>query len=292
MAGYIYNMATRLKKYGGILKEAFTLFIKNDPLKLGGATSFFTLFALPPVLTILIQLLSLFIDPQSIRQEMFISLSELFGKETVRQLVSVIRALRQLNGNLFSTILVFVFLLFVATTVFKIIRSSINQIWAVAPAKGKRVMTGLKDRLLSVGVIIVTALLFSVGMLTEALQLFAGNFFIKLFPSVSGLLSQGLAFVVSVFIISLWFTIVFKYLNDRHPGWRVAWAGGLFTSVLFSIGKFILHVLLTYNNINNIYGASAAIVLLLLFVFYSAMILYFGAAFTKVWGEYREKEYK
>lgn len=283
-------MAMALKAYGSILKETFTLFIKNEPLKLGGATAFFTLFALPPVLTILVQLLSLFIDPQSIRQEMFVSLTDLFGKEAVRQIISIIRGLRQLNSNLFSAVLLFVFLLFVATTVFKVIRSFINQIWGVASAADKKTITGLKDRLMSIGVILITALLFSIGMLLETVEIFAGNFFRKLFPVVSGLLSQSLAFMISLFFIAVWFAVLFRYLNDNRPAWRLAFTGGLFTSVLFSIGKLILHFLLTYNNINNIYGASAAIVLLLLFVFYSAMILYFGAAFTKVWSTYKEKK--
>ena len=279
-------MASVLTIYGRIIKDSSRLFIKNDPLKLGGATAFFTMFALPPVLTILVQLLSLFIDPQAIRHEMFISLSEMFGKEAVRQIISVIRAVKRLNSNLFSAVAIFLFLLFVATTVFKVIRSSINQVWEVEPAPGKKVVAGLKARLSSIGVIVITGLLFLTGMLIETLQVFAGNYFIKLFPSVSGLLSQLLSFIISVFIIACWFTIIFKYLNDKHPAWRVAFTGGLVTSVLFSVGKIILHVLLNYNNINNIYGASAAIVLLLLFVFYSAMILYFGAAFTKTWGLY------
>ncbi len=276
-------MATKLKTYGSIIKDAVRLFMKNDPLKLGGATAFFTLFALPPVVTILVQLLSVFIDPAAIRHEMFASLSDIFGKEAVSQIISVISAVRRLNSNWLSAVLVFAFLLFVATTVFKVIRGSINQIWAVEPGNEKKIIAGLKARLLSVAVIAVTGLLFSIGMLVEALEVLAGNYFVKLFPSVSVLLSQGLAYIVSIFITAIWFAIIFKYLNDRQPVWRVAWAGGLFTSMLFSIGKIILHFLLTYNNISNIYGASAAIVLLLLFVFYSAMILYFGAAFTVAW---------
>jgi len=283
-------MAMALKAYGSILKETFTLFIKNEPLKLGGATAFFTLFALPPVLTILVQLLSLFIDPETIRQEMYVSLSDLFGREAVQQIISVIRGLRQLSSNLFSAVLLYVFLLFVATTVFKVIRSSINQVWGMPSGNDKKVITGVKDRLISIGVILITALLFSTGMLLETVEIFAGNFFVRLFPAVSGLLSQLLAFIISLFFIAVWFAVLFRYLNDSRPAWRVACAGGLFTSVLFSIGKLLLHFLLTYNNINNIYGASAAIVLLLLFVFYSAMILYFGAAFTKVWSVYQQKK--
>lgn len=122
----------------------------------------------------------------------------------------------------------------------------------------------------------------------ESLQVLIGNYFIKMLPAVSGFINQLLGFIISIFFIAIWFTIILKYLNDARPGWRVAWTGGFFTSMLFAIGKFVLHLLLNYNNVNNIYGASTSIVLLLLFVFYSAMILYFGAAFTKVWKDHQQ----
>jgi len=181
-------------------------------------------------------------------------------------------------------VLLFVFLIFVATTLFKVIRSSINQVWELEPVPRKKVIASLKSRLLSLGVIIITGLLFSIAMFIETLQVLVGSYFIEIFPSISGFVNQALAFIIGVFIIATWFTIILKYLNDKHPSWRVAWTGGLVTSVLFSIGKIVLHFLLNYNNVNDIYGASTSIVLLLLFVFYSAMILYFGAAFTRIWG--------
>ncbi len=283
-------MTNRLSRFRTIIKDTFRLFFRNDPLKLGGATAFFTMFALPPVLIILIQFLSLFIDPHSIKHELFINLSGMLGEEAVRQIVSVIKEVRELNSNWLAAILVFTFLIFVATTLFKVIRSSINQIWELEPMPGKKVIASLKSRLLSFGFIIVTGLLFSIAMFIETLQVIVGSYFIKLFPAISGFVNQALAFVIGIFTIATWFTIILRYLNNRHPSWRVAWTGGLVTSILFSIGKIVLHLLLNYNNVNNIYGASASIVLLLLFVFYSAMILYFGAAFTRIWGEYTQNK--
>lgn len=277
-------MKKSLQSIGTVLKDALKLFLANDPLKLAGATAFFTMFALPPILIILVQVFSMFIDPQTIRHELFTSLSGVFGQEAVRQIVSVIRAVKKLSYNWVVTVLVFIFLLFVATTVFKIIRSSINQIWGVQkePAE-KKVMASLQSRSQSLGVILVTGLLFSIGVLIETLQVVIGNFFVKIFPSLSGAFNYLLSFSISTLITAIWFLIIFRYLNDSRPKWGIAWTGALFTSVLFTVGKIILHLLLTYNNINNIYGASASIVLLLLFVFYSAMILYYGTAFTKVW---------
>jgi membrane protein len=281
-------MKKSLKLIDTVIKDALKLFLANDPLKLAGATAFFTMFAMPPILIILVQVFSLFIDPQTIRHELFVSLSGIFGQEAVRQIVSVIRAVKKLSYNWVVTVLVFIFLLFVATTVFKIIKSSINQIWGVhkEPTE-KKMIASLRSRSQSLGVIFVTGLLFSIGVLIETLQVFIGNFFVKIFPSLSGTFNHLLSFSISTLITAIWFLIIFRYLNDSRPKWGIAWTGALFTSVLFTVGKIILHLLLTYNNINNIYGASASIVLLLLFVFYSAMILYYGTAFTKVWEQHK-----
>jgi membrane protein len=283
-------MSNRAKLIGTVLKDTFKLFLENDPLRMAGATAFFTMFALPPILIILVQFFSLFIDPETIRHELFTSLSDIFGREAVRQIVSVIRAVKKLSYNWVATALGFIFLLFVATTVFKIIRSSINQIWGVQKKPPeKKVIASLRSRSQSLGVIFVTGLLFSIGVFIETVQVFIGNYFVKLFPSLSGVFNQLLSFSISTLITAIWFLIIFRYLNDSRPKWGIAWTGALFTSILFAVGKIILHLLLTYNNINNIYGASASIVLLLLFVFYSAMILYYGTAFTKVWEQYKSK---
>ena len=281
-------MGNSPKLIGFVLKDAWKLFLENDPLKMAGATAFFTLFALPPILIILVQFFSLFIDPQTIRHELFVSLSAIFGQEAVRQIISVIRAVKKLSYNWVATAFGFIFLLFVATTVFKIIKSSINQIWGVHkdPA-AKKVMASLKSRSQSLGVIFLAGLLFSIGAFIETVQVFIGNHFVKIFPSLSGMFNQLLSFTIATLVTAVWFLVIFRYLNDSRPKWGIAWTGALFTSALFGVGKIILHLLLSYNNINNIYGASASIVLLLLFMFYSAMILYYGTAFTKVWEQHK-----
>ena len=87
-------------------------------------------------------------------------------------------------------------------------------------------------------------------------------------------------------IVTVWFALLFRYLPDARAPWRTVLTGGFVTSLLFNSGKFLLHWLLTYSNLNTIFGTSASIVLILLFVFYSSLILYFGAAFTKIWAEH------
>ncbi|MFT3682894.1 MAG: YihY/virulence factor BrkB family protein [Ferruginibacter sp.] len=275
-------MTYQIKLFFSSLKDAFHLFLKNDPLRMSGATAFFTLFALPPILIIIVQVFQLFIDPQTIRRELFENLSGMIGSETMRQVVNVIRAVRRLTYSGWATAALFIFLLFVATTLFRVIKSSINQLWGIAAAApGKKVMAGVRTRIKSLAVILLTGLLFTIGILSETIQVLAGKYFFQLFPSLSSFFNGLFSFVVSTLITALWFLFIFRYLADGKPAWRIAWSGALLTAVLFAAGKNILHALLNYSSINTIYGASASAVLLLLFVFYSAMILYYGAAFTK-----------
>jgi len=283
-------MGNRVTNFFRILRDAGKLFAKNDPLRMAGATAFFTMFALPPILIILAQVFSLFIDPKTIRHELFTGLSDTFGKEAVRQIVTVIQAFTKLAYNWVATIFGFLFLTFVATTLFKVIKNSINQIWEIPLRINKKVMSTIRSRLRSLLVIFISGFLFSIAVFIETLQVFIGNYIFKIFPSMSSFFNQFQAFTISTLIIATWLLIIFRYLPSGRPAWRIAWVGALFTSFLFSIGKIILHVLLSYNNITSIYGASASIVLLLLFLFYSALILYYGAAFTKKWAIYKQQD--
>jgi membrane protein len=270
-----------------LLRDAMTELLKNDPLRMAGATAFFTTFALPPILVILIQTLKLILNPDRIRAELFRSLSDIVGPEAVHQLTDVLGALRKLAQNWWITLAGFIFLLFVATTLFKVIKNSLNQVWKIRPVRKQGVLKTIGSRGRSIVVILVAGLLFVIGLFAEGVQAFIGNYIFEVSPLLSVYFNTTLSYFMSVLIVTLWFAIVFRYLPDGRPAWRIALAGGLVTALLFTVGRVILHWLLTYSNINTLYGTSAAIVLLLLFVFYASLILYYGAAFTKLWGIYR-----
>jgi membrane protein len=255
-----------------LFRDSFLELLKNDPLRMAGATAFFTTFALPPILVIIIQALKLILDPQKVRVELFSSLSEIVGPEAVHQITDVLYALRKMAQNWWITLGGFIFLLFVATTLFKIIKNSLNQVWKIRPVRKQ----GLVARLLFVS-----------GLFAEGIQAFIGSYIFELSPILSFYFNTLLNYFISILVVTLWFAILFRYLPDGRPAWNIAFTGAFLTAILFTIGKVILHWLLTYSNINTLYGTSASIVLLLLFVFYSALILYYGAAFTKLWGIYR-----
>ncbi len=270
--------------YFKIATDALREFTKNDPLRMAGATAFFTTFALPPILLIIIQVLGLVIDPRNIGEQLFIQLSENLGRATTLQVIETLRAFRKMSQNWLVTILGFVFLLFVATTLFKIIKNSLNQIWKIKVVRKQNFVVTIKSRMISVLVILVAGILFITGIITEGMQAYLGDIIGKFVPAIRFYFTGVLNYIFSLILVTIWITLLFRYLPDGRPQWRVALVGGFVTSILFNFGKYALRYLLPKSNISNFYGASGSIVLLLLFVFYSALILYYGASFTKIWG--------
>jgi membrane protein len=278
-----------LAAFFGLLKDAFTELSKNDPLRLAGATAFFTTFALPPILVILIQGLSIFISMAQARQQLFARLSTFVGQETVQQIVNTLTAIRTLTQGDYMFIFGILFLLFVATTLFRVIKSSLNQVWKIKVVHRSKVKETLADRFKAVLVILVAGVLFAISLFAEGIQFILGKRIFTYSPQLSFYFNAVLNHVLSITIVTAWFAIVFRYLPDARSTWGVVLAGALLTGVLFSIGKVILRWLLSYSNINTLYGTSASVVLLMLFVFYSSLILYYGAAFTKVYGVHKNK---
>ena len=156
-------------------------------------------------------------------------------------------------------------------------------------AREKGILKGMRTRFHSALVILIAGILFMIGVLTEGTQAVVGKYIYEISPVLAVYFNGTVNYLFSIMIVTVWFAMVFRYLPDGRPGWRIAFSGAFLTSILFTIGKIILHWLLSYSNINTLYGTSASIVLLLLFVFYSSLILYFGAAFTKIWGIYKDE---
>jgi membrane protein len=272
-----------------ILRSALKELLLNDPLRMAGATAFFTTFALPPILVILIQVFKWVLDPITIRAKLFQSLEEIVGPEAVLQITDVLLSLRKLAQNPLIIIGGFIFLLFVATTLFKVIKNSLNQIWKIRPVYKRTLLKSFRGRARAVLVILIAGVLFVVGIVAEGIQAYVGAYIFEVSPVLSTYFNTILNHIISIVVVTVWFSVVFMYLPDGKPKWKIAIVGGIVTALLFTLGKIVLHFLLSYSNINTVYGASASIVLLLLFVFYSSLIMYYGAAFTKIWGIFRRE---
>ncbi len=265
----------------------------SNPLRIAGATAFFTTFALPPLFIIFLQLFGLVMNKEAIREEMIHALSGTIGLEGSLQVKVIMQGMTGLAINPLAGILGFTFLLFVATTLFKVIKDSIDDLWEIKVSAQSGVKMKLFSRFKSLLVIAIAGLLFIASIFWDGAQTIIGHF-IKDYSGYEMatylILSLNKAF--SLLIASVWFTLLFRNLPDAITHWRVAATGGLVTGLLFTIGKVVLRMALPYKDITSVFGAAGSFVLVLLFVFYCSFILYYGACFVKVYADFRNETIK
>ena len=287
----MYDTAiNRSKLFLTHLKIAFKLFQKNDPLRLAGATAFFANFALPPILLILIRLFGFFVDRKTFATRLFDRLSGILDDSSIIQIREILKNIRGVDYNWWATILSFVFFVFVATTLFSVIKRALDQIWSIGLNEKVGIFFNLKLRGRSMIIILLAGILFFVGLLTDSIQAFIGVYLNPVAPTFGKIFLSILNQILFIAIVTTWFAVLFRFLTNGRPSWRVAIKGGLLTGILFTLGKFILRIMLPLSNIGNVYGASGSIVLIMLFVFYSSLIFYFGACFVKVLSDTGNKQ--
>ncbi|MGE5519767.1 MAG: YihY/virulence factor BrkB family protein [Candidatus Dadabacteria bacterium] len=266
-----------------ILLKSYKNLVENNPLQMASSTAFFSTFSMPAIIIIMIQFLSIIFQPALVSELVNQKLRNLLGNETREQVVNTLHAFESLATNKLVTITGFIFLLFVASTLFKIIKDSLNSLWSVKQVQKQSLVSQLSSRGKFILFIIFAGFLLIAGIAGEELRGLLEHRF-DIVPQVLVLYFNGmLHYLFAIVVNSIWFIIIFRYLPDIRPPLKAVLPGALFTSLLYNAGKFILHSLLTISKFTTLYGASASIMLLLLFVFYTSLILYFGASFTVEW---------
>lgn len=273
----------KIKKFGKLLSESFGLLKVNQPLLLGAATSFFTLFSLAPIIIIIINVLSLYFQREEISMRLYERLQLEFGPGTADQIHKIVDNFRNQASSKWITIGGSIFLVFVSTTLFHVIRQALHHIWNIRIKKSSQFIYNIKQRSKSLILIFIGGLLFVASLFADTAVAVLRNYLDQLVPSVDALIIMIVSILLSLFVVTLWFAILFKYLPDANLKGKDAIVGGFFTAILFNTGKYLLERFLVTDNLNDIFGTSASIMLLLLFIFYSSLIMYFGATFTMVY---------
>ena len=279
------GMMILLKRIPLVLRNAFILLRKNDPLILASATAFFATFSLSPIIVILVSTLSLYFKSENIRRQLFSKLETTLGHQTTGEIEKIVHNFMSLESNWWITIGGFVFLLFVATTLLGIVRKAIHQVWHFKRKSSVKIRYSVKERLIGMAMLIIIGVLFLISLLLDTSVAIFRDYLQDLIPGVNAAVIRLINIIFSILVVTTWFTILFKVLPEARVSWKVAFAGGLVTGLLFSVGKFVLGLLLVESSLETIFGASASIALLLLFIFYSSLIMYYGAAFTYAFGK-------
>jgi membrane protein len=271
------------KKIGYLFKESFNGFIDDNALKLSAALSYYTIFSLPPLLIIIISLSGIFFGADAVRGEVFGQINGLVGPEAALQIQEAIKNVKLTNSNYFFTIIGLIVLLIVASGVFAEIQDSINYIWGIQAKPKRGLIKYIYNRLMSFSMIGSLGFILLVGLIVNSLIDVLNKRLVSIFPQDVFFLFYILNTLVIFSIITLLFVVIFKTLPDGKIALRDCIVGASFTAFLFMIGKFGIGFYLGSNNVASIYGAAGSVIIILIWVYYSAIILYFGAEFTKVY---------
>lgn len=271
-----------------ILKRAFRDFSDDECPVRAAALAYYTVFALPPLLVLLLMLAGLLWDPQDVQRAMETQFASLLGREGAATIHGMIQSAdRPGSGGLFATVLSLGMLLFGATGAFLQLQSALNRAWEVKPDPDQGgVKLFLTKRLLSVGMILGVAFLMLVSLALSALISALGDTLTFIPAPVLYVVN----FAVSFGVMTLLFAAIFRILPDATIEWRDVWVGALVTSLLFVGGKFVLGLYLGRSSPGDAFGAASALAVILVWVYYAGMIVLFGAEFTQSWAKHRGAE--
>lgn len=264
-----------------VVKKAGKNFTRNDPITLGGALAFFTIFASPPIIIMIIFLTGLITGEEMASREIFEIISSSVGQEGADLIRNIVRNYFVEGIGLLQKIVSVVIFLFAASTYFIIIQRSLNQIWQVKSKSGRKVTRIVKDRLVSFILILLMGITLLLSLVLESALVYLGNNFESYLPGGTPIFISVFGYIISFLAVMLILAMIYKFLPDVIIEWKVVWVGAAVTSFLFSLGKFLITFGLTSSNINNMYGAAGSTAIFLLWVFYSSLILFFGAEITQ-----------
>lgn len=264
------------------MKQTVSEWIDLGVSRMGAALAFYTLFAIAPLFVIVLAVAGLWFGEEAARRELFGQVSGLVGSEGGEAIQALVSAARKPTTGAWATVIAVVTLFVGATSVFVQLQDALNSIWGVRRKPGRGLRNFIKDRLLSFALIVGIGFLLLVSLVLSAGLAALGNFMTGLLPAQE-ILWQWINFGVSFGVITLLFAMIFKVLPDVKIAWRDVWMGALLTAFLFNLGKYLLGLYLGRSSVTSAYGAAGSLVIVLLWVYYSAQILFFGAKFTQIY---------
>lgn len=272
-----------VNKTGSLLIESFREFMNDNAIKLSASLSYYTIFSLPPLLIIIISLSGFFFGNEAVKGELFGQINGLVGNDAALQIQEAIRNVKLSSSNTFATTIGVIVLIIGASGVFAEIQDSINFIWGVRAKPKRGLIKFVKNRLMSFSMIGSVGFLLMVGLIINSLMDVLNKQLAVYFPRNTIYFFYIANILIVFIIITILFTIIFKTLPDGKVVLRDCIIGASFTAFLFMIGKFAIGAYLGSSAIASVYGAAGSVILILVWVYYSAIILYFGAEFTKVY---------
>ncbi|RIV22238.1 YihY/virulence factor BrkB family protein [Fibrisoma montanum] len=269
-----------------LLKDSYNGFMNDRCLKLSAALAYYTVFSLAPLLVLVMSLISIFLGEDAIQGQIFSQINGLVGNQAAKQIQDMIKAV-ELSGKTNTALGIgIVTLLIGATSIFVEIQDSVNLIWRVKAKPKRGWLKLLKDRLLSSSLVISLGFLLLVSLIVNGLVLALGDFMTRYVPQIGVLLISAFNFLVSTAVITVLFGIIFKVLPDAKIAWKDVRWGAFFTALLFMLGRYLIGLYVETTTTSSAYGAAGSLIVILVWIYYTAAILYFGAEFTQAYANH------
>ena len=265
-----------------LVKATFTSFLADEATWKAAALAYYTVFALAPLLVLLLQIASLIWDPVEVRRALTVEFGSLMGQDVARQIETMVASAEEKASTTGVRLLLSLAgLAFGATGAFVSLQTALNQAWRVEPdPKRGGIKNFITKRVLSLGMVLGIAFLVLVSLALSAALSAAGD---VLFGGLGEAVGHVLNFVLSFAVITLLFAAMFKVLPDAKVAWRDVWVGAVATSVFFVVGKYLIGLYIGQSDPGNTFGAAGALAVLLVWIYYAAVIVLLGAEFTQAW---------
>ena len=275
------------KRVFKLVKETFTEWQEDNVPLLAAALAYYTLFSLAPLLVIAIAIAGAFFGEAAAQRDIAGQIQGMVGKDGAEAIQAMIQnANKPSAGGAIATLFGVITLVLGASGVFGQLQTALNTIWEVKPKPGRGLKSFLQTRFLSFAMVVVIGFLLLVSLVLSAVLAGISNFFGSFLPALTAL-GVVLSFVLSFAVTTVLFAAIYKFLPDVKVPWRNLWVGAAVTSLLFSIGRFLIGLYLGNSAIGSTYGAAGSLIVILVWVFYSAQILLIGAEFTQVYSKNR-----
>ena len=264
-----------------MLSQTFSAWNEHEGPRLGAALAFYTILSLAPLVILVIALVALIFGHSTAQDQLLGQVDSMIGHQGSEAVKGMIEHAQEPASGTFASIIGVITLLFGASGVFGELRSALNKMWDVRIDSGGGVWGTIKQRFFSFGMVLAVGFLLLVSLVISAALAALGKFFGGFLPMPEFVLS-AINFMVSLAGTAVLFALIFRYVPETKIAWKDVWIGATVTALLFTIGEFLVGLYLGKAAVGSAYGAAGSLVVVIVWVYYSAMIFLFGAEFTHV----------
>jgi membrane protein len=265
------------------LKTTINEWVEAEPFQLAAALSYYTLFSLAPLLLIAIGVAGFVFGREAAQNQIVETLQGMIGQDSAQTVQEMIQAANEKpKTGMLSTIIGFVALLFGAGGVVGQLQTSLNRMWEVTPKPGQGIWGFLRQRFFSFAMVLAIGFLLLVSLVVTAIL----SSFTAMLSSLLGdatFVAHAIDIIVSFGFVTLLFALIYKYVPDVEIQWRDVWVGAALTSILFTLGKYLVGLYIGTSGVSSTFGAAGSLITILVWVYYSSLIFFLGAEFTRVY---------